>query len=105
MFTLSKVSEQAASPWRLDVTSRLVARLASARQGGDFTRGDGTGGESIYGSKRLSCAENEQKTSKTQGFRALRSGAVDLLRFNDENFKLKHTGPGLWPYGGRKAQR
>ena len=46
---------------RIDMYKRCLLT-----KGGDFTRGDGKGGKSIYGSE-----------------------------FEDENFKLKHTKPGF----------
>ena len=54
-------------------------------QGGDFTQHNGTGGKSIYG-------------EKFQGASCRVAGSpcrAPHLSFADENFKLRHTKPGL----------
>jgi cyclophilin family peptidyl-prolyl cis-trans isomerase len=88
-------------------------------QGGDFTRGDGTGGESIYGlllhrhrarhpsRRRRRCrlepapqraraarARPAPHRARPQPAHARRVGPTGE-KFADENFKLKHTGPGI----------
>jgi cyclophilin family peptidyl-prolyl cis-trans isomerase len=64
--TGEKGSGQAGKPLHFKGSSfhRIIPEFMC--QGGDFTRGNGTGGESIYG-----------------------------MKFEDENFQLKHTEPGL----------
>lgn len=56
-------------------------------QGGDFTRGDGTGGKSIYGNKFA----DEKYVVET--ICALL--AVAHADFLPNSFKLRHTGPGV----------
>merc|ERR1711964_816574 len=51
---------------RSDVVPKTSENFRALCTGGDFTAGNGTGGKSIYGNK-----------------------------FEDENFTLKHTGPGV----------
>merc|ERR1712156_1023533 len=51
---------------RTDVVPKTAENFRSLCQGGDFTNHNGTGGKSIYGNK-----------------------------FEDENFQLRHTGPGI----------
>ena len=50
-------------------------------QGGDFTNHNGTGGKSIYGEK-----------VKYYFYTFV---GIKRFQFADENFKLKHTGPGV----------
>lgn len=66
-------------------------------QCGDFTKGDGTGGKSIYGEKVtkyikfLFCFLSIVITSQL----ALDAAFFFFVQFADENFALQHTGPGM----------
>ena len=64
-------------------------------QGGDFTNHNGTGGKSIYGEKFEVCGGLATRADSAR-FRSLApfGSHAPSPRAQDENFKLKHTGPG-----------
>lgn len=58
-------------------------------QGGDFTKGNGTGGESIYGQKFPGIVIFYFWSGMSL------TPCICRSILSDENFRLKHTGPGI----------
>jgi peptidylprolyl isomerase len=70
-------------------------------QGGDFTKGDGTGGESIYGKKFGDCPRCTHRTMYRRAPKPTNARAVAPCPPGDENFKLKHNGRGVLSMANR----
>lgn len=59
-------------------------------QGGDFTAGNGTGGESIYGSKVKKRKKKEKKSSLLQSFETMNKNLI-FIYFSKILFPFTHT--------------